>query len=166
MEDGRAAGGNLIGKFGLFIRRSAPLEYQHVGKNRAECRGKPAATEYFKSKTSAKLYDDFKPRVSESMNQVGFAHKYNAMMEKVPAVPFAKLESVGLNHYVTTKALDGLFHMVGQEDRRSGPTPPRGQRTFLKRYSGSSLAQPVSWPSAWCPCPGPREVLSFSGALF
>ena len=46
--------------------------------------GNTAATEYFKSKTSAKLYDEFKPSVSESMNQVGVTHSYNAMMEQGP----------------------------------------------------------------------------------
>ncbi len=42
--------------------------------------GNTAATEYFKSKTSAKLYEEFKPSVSESMNQVGVTRAYDAMM--------------------------------------------------------------------------------------
>jgi hypothetical protein len=98
--------------------------------------GNTAATEYFKSKTSAKLYDDFKPRVSESMNQVGVTHKYNAMMDKVPAVPFAKPESSDLNHYVTTKALDGLFHMVGQEEQKIRTNPAARTTDLLKKVFG------------------------------
>ena len=98
--------------------------------------GDTAATEYFKSKTSAKLYDEFKPSVSESMNQVGVTQKYNAMMEKVPAVPFAKPESVDLNHYVTTKALDGLFHMVGQEEQKIRTNPVAQTTDLLKKVFG------------------------------
>jgi hypothetical protein len=98
--------------------------------------GNTAATDYFKSKTSAKLYDEFKPSVSESMNQVGVTQKYNAMMDKVPAVPFAKPESVDLNHYVTTKALDGLFHMVGQEEQKIRTNPVAQTTDLLKKVFG------------------------------
>ena len=98
--------------------------------------GDTAATEYFQSKTSAKLYDEFKPGVSESMNQVGVTQKYNAMMDKVPAVPFGKPESVDLNHYVTTKALDGLFHMVGQEEQKIRTNPVAQTTDLLKKVFG------------------------------
>ena len=98
--------------------------------------GNTAATDYFKTKTSAKLYDEFKPSVSESMNQVGVTEKYNAMMDKVPAVPFAKPESVDLNHYVTTKALDGLFHMVGQEEQKIRTNPVAQTTDLLKKVFG------------------------------
>ena len=98
--------------------------------------GNTAATDYFKSKTSAKLYDEFKPSVSASMNQVGVTQKYNAMMDKVPAVPFAKPESVDLNHYVTTKALDGLFHMVGQEEQKIRTNPVAQTTDLLKKVFG------------------------------
>ena len=98
--------------------------------------GDTAATEYFKSKTSAKLYDEFKPSVSESMDQVGVTQKYYAMMDKVPAVPFAKPESVDLNHYVTTKALDGLFHMVGEEEQKIRTNPVAQTTDLLQKVFG------------------------------
>jgi hypothetical protein len=95
-----------------------------------------AATEYFKSKTSSKLYDEFKPSVSESMNQVGVTRSYNAMMSKVPAVPFAKPKSVDLDHYVTTKAPDGLFYMVGQEEQKIRTNPVAQTTNLLKKVFG------------------------------
>jgi len=54
------------------------------------------------------------------------------MMGKVPAVPFVKPESVDLNHYVATKALEGLFYMVGQEEKKIR-TNPLAQTTDLLR---------------------------------
>jgi hypothetical protein len=98
--------------------------------------GNTAATEYFKTKTSSKLYDEFKPSVSDSMNQVGVTRAYNAMMGKVPAVPFAKPESVDLDHYVTTKALDGLFYMVGQEEQKIRTNPVARTTDLLKKVFG------------------------------
>jgi hypothetical protein len=98
--------------------------------------GNTAATDYFKSKTSSKLYDEFKPSVTESMNQVGVTRSYNAMMGKVPAVPFAKPESVDLDHYVTTKALDGLFYMVGQEEQKIRTNPMAQTTDLLKKVFG------------------------------
>jgi len=98
--------------------------------------GNTAATDYFKSKTWAKLYDDFKPSVTKSMNQVGVTQKYNALMDMVPAVPFAKPESVDLNHYVTTKALDGLFYMVGQEEQKIRTNPVAQTTDLLKKVFG------------------------------
>ncbi len=98
--------------------------------------GNTAATEFFKSKTSSKLYNEFKPSVTESMNQVGVARAYNAMMGKVPSVPFAKQESVDLDHYVTTKALDGLFYMVGQEEQKIRTNPTAQTTDLLKRVFG------------------------------
>jgi ribosomal protein L22 len=98
--------------------------------------GNTAATEYFKSKTYSKLYDEFKPSVSDSMNQVGVTHAYNDMMGKVPSVPFANPESVDLNHYVTTKALDGLFYTVGQEEQKIRTNPMAQTTDLLKKVFG------------------------------
>jgi len=96
-----------------------------------------AATEYFKSKTSSKLFDEFKPSISESMNQVGVTHAYSAMMGKVPSVPFAKPESLDLDRYVTTKALDGLFFTVGQEEKKIRTNPAARTTELLKKVFGS-----------------------------
>ena len=98
--------------------------------------GNTAATEYFKSKTSSKLYNEFKPGVSESMKQVGVARAYNSMMGKAPSLPFVQKESVDLDHYVTTKALDGLFYMVGQEEQKIRTNPAARTTDLLKKVFG------------------------------
>lgn len=95
-----------------------------------------AATEYFKSKTSSKLYDEFKPIITQSMNEVGVTRSYNAMTAKVPSTPFTKPESVDLNHHVTTKALDGLFYMVGQEEKKIRTNPAARTTDLLKKVFG------------------------------
>jgi hypothetical protein len=99
--------------------------------------GDTAATDYFKSKTFHKLYDAFKPSVSSSMDEVGAAHAYKEMVEKyTSSVPFVKEESLDLDHYVTTKALDGLFYMVGQEEKRIRTDPTAQVTDLLRRVFG------------------------------
>ena len=93
-----------------------------------------AATDYFKSKTFNKIYTEFKPSVSTSMNKVGVTKSYKEMVGTyTSSVPFAKVESLDLDHYVTTKALDGLFHMVGEEERKIRTNPAARVTDLLKK---------------------------------
>lgn len=99
--------------------------------------GDTSATEYFKSKTYKKLYDDFKPSVSESMNKVGVTRSYKEMTGTYTSkVPFAKAESMDLDHYVTSKSLDGLFVMVGQEEKKIRTDPAARTTDLLKKVFG------------------------------
>jgi len=99
--------------------------------------GNTAATDYFRGKTSQKLYDQFKPIVSSSMDKVGVARAYKDMMAPYQSMPFASKESTDLNHYVTNKALDGLFLMVA-ERREEYPDQPGGAVTdLLKKVFGN-----------------------------
>src|SRR5439155_7125264 len=66
--------------------------------------GDTAATDFFKRKTSVRLYDAFRPIVDNSMNQVGTVQKYNDMLAGVQQVPFVKKETLDVGDYVTNKA--------------------------------------------------------------
>jgi hypothetical protein len=96
--------------------------------------GNTAATEYFKSKTSAQLFEAFKPDISESMNEVGVTRAYKAMTDRYTAmVPFGKVESLDLDRYVTNKSLDGLFYMVGQEETKIRTNPAARTTELLRK---------------------------------
>ncbi|MDD5010451.1 MAG: DUF4197 domain-containing protein [Syntrophorhabdaceae bacterium] len=96
-----------------------------------------SATEYFKSKTFDKIYAAFKPPVSESMNKVGVTRSYKEMTGKyTSSVPFGNMESVDLDHYVTTKTLDGLFFMVGQEEKKIRTNPAARTTDLLRQVFG------------------------------
>ena len=98
--------------------------------------GDTAATEFFKRKTSDKLYKAFKPTVSSSMNDVGATHKYKTMMSKYESLPFVDKQSLDLDHYVTNKALEGLFYMVGQEEKKIRTDPAARVTDLLKTVFG------------------------------
>ncbi len=74
--------------------------------------GDTAATDYFKTKTSKTIYDAYKPIISLSMEEVGVTKTYKTITDKSSSLPFVKKESIDLDHFVTTKALDGLFYML------------------------------------------------------
>lgn len=98
--------------------------------------GDTAATDYFKVKTTGKLSEAFRPIVSSSMNEVGTTRSYKEMMGKYTALPFAKSESLDLDRYVTDKALEGLFHMVGQEEIKIRKDPAARVTDLLKTVFG------------------------------
>jgi len=95
-----------------------------------------AATEYFKTKTSDKLYAAFKPIVSKSMDDVGTTRAYKEMMGKFTSIPFMSAESIDLDHHVTNKGLDGLFYMVGQEEKSIRTNPTARTTDLLKKVFG------------------------------
>ena len=90
----------------------------------------------FKRKTSDKIYTAFKPIISSSMNEAGVTRSYKAMMSKYTAVPFMKSESLDLDHYVTNKAMDGLFYMIGQEEKKIRTNPAARVTDLLKKVFG------------------------------
>ncbi|WAC08105.1 MAG: DUF4197 domain-containing protein [Thermodesulfobacteriota bacterium] len=98
--------------------------------------GDTSATDYFKRKTSDNIYTAFKPIISSSMNEVGVTRSYKAMMDKYTALPFMKSPSLDLDHYVTSKAMDGLFYMIGQEEKKIRTNPAARVTDLLKKVFG------------------------------
>lgn len=98
--------------------------------------GDTSATDYFKSKTSGSLYDEFKPIIASSMDSVGATRSYKEMMGKYTSLPFVKAESLDLDHYVTNKSLDGLFYMISQEEKKIRTDPAARVTDLLKKVFG------------------------------
>ncbi len=99
--------------------------------------GDTAATDYFKSKTSTKLHTAFRPSVESVMNDVGVNRQYNELVGKYQSVPFAKSITFDVNQYVTEKAMDGLFYVVGQEEKKIRTNPTARVTDLLKDVFGS-----------------------------
>lgn len=95
--------------------------------------GDTAATDYFRIKTSDAIYGQFKPIISSSMNDVGVTRSYKALMDKYTSLPFMKAEQMDLDDYVTGKALDGLFYMLGQEEKKIRTDPASRVTDLLKK---------------------------------
>jgi len=98
--------------------------------------GNTAATDFFKEKTRTKLFDEFKPVVTGSMDKVGVAQSYKKMTAGYSNIPFMKKEDIDLDNYVTNKSLDGLFVMVGQEEQKIRTDPAARVTDLLKKVFG------------------------------
>ena len=99
--------------------------------------GDTAATDYFKAKTSKKLHSAFRPPVETVMADVGVTRQYNDLIGKYKSVPFAKSVSFDINQYVTEKATDGIFFVVGQEEKKIRTNPAARATDLLKEVFGS-----------------------------
>ncbi len=98
--------------------------------------GDTAASDYFKKKTYDKLYTAFKPVISSNMNDVGVTRYYKDMTTKFTTLPFLKPETLDLDHYVTDKALDGLFYRIGEEEKKIRTDPKARVTELLKKVFG------------------------------
>jgi len=98
--------------------------------------GNTAATEFFRSKTHDKLYAAFKPTVSRKVNEVGATRAYKNMMGRYESVPLVSKQSLDLDDYVTNKSLDGLFYMVGEEEKKIRTNPAARTTDLLKTVFG------------------------------
>jgi len=95
-----------------------------------------AATDYFKGKTSPSLRIAFRPIVEKAMNEVGTVRQYNELLGQAKALPFLKTEDYELDRYVVGKALDGLYYVVGEEERKIRSDPSARVTDLLKDVFG------------------------------
>jgi hypothetical protein len=95
------------------------------------------ATLYFKDKTSALLQETFEPIVKESMGEVGVTRTYQDLDAKVKKIPFADSLSLDLDKYVTEGALNGLFQMLAEEEKKIRSDPAARVTDLLKKVFGN-----------------------------
>jgi hypothetical protein len=95
-----------------------------------------AATDYFKTKTTDKLTAAFRPVVEKSMNEVGVTRQYKELVGRYQTIPFVKSETFDIDSYVVSKALDGLFHVLGEEERKIRTNPAARTTDLLKEAFG------------------------------
>ncbi len=98
--------------------------------------GDTAATDFFKAKTSDKLYQTFRPVIDNSMNKVGTVQRYNALLGQAKKLPLVKTQSLDVGDYVTNKSLGGLFLMVAQEEKRIRTNPAARVTDLLQTVFG------------------------------
>ena len=91
-----------------------------------------AATEYFRNKTSEKLMTAFRPVVDRSMSEFNVTRQYKDLVGRYQAIPFVKTEALDIDGYVVGKSLDGLFHVLGEEERKIRTNPAARVTDLLK----------------------------------
>jgi hypothetical protein len=99
--------------------------------------GDTAATEYFRRTTQDALRKRFLPVVKRATSRVELAEKYNEYAESAAAFGLVKKEDANLDDYVTQKALDGLFVMVGEEEKKIRKDPLGTASGIIRKVFGA-----------------------------
>lgn len=95
--------------------------------------GNTAATDYLKGKTYDKLLTLFEPSVRKTMGEYKVTQQYDAITGKVQNLPLVgKAINLDVNHYVSSKALDGLFYMLAREEADIRTNPKARVTSLLK----------------------------------
>jgi hypothetical protein len=98
--------------------------------------GDQSVTDFFKGKTTDRLTAAFRPIVDRTTSEVGVTRQYKELVGRFQQIPFAKAESVDVDGYVTGKALDGLFVVLGQQEKQIRTNPAARSTDLLKAVFG------------------------------
>jgi hypothetical protein len=98
--------------------------------------GDDSATQFFASKTRAPLREQFLPIVTQATEKVSLAEKYNAVAGKAAGMGLLKGDEANIQQYVTGKALDGLFLMIAEEEKKIRKDPVGTGSAILKKVFG------------------------------
>ncbi len=99
--------------------------------------GDNAVTNFFAAKTRAPLSVTFLPIVTRATEKVSLAEKYNAVAGRAAGLGLLRGDEANIQQYVTGKALDGLYLMIGEEERKIRNDPIGTGSAILKKVFGS-----------------------------
>jgi hypothetical protein len=97
-----------------------------------------AATEYFRGQTWDDLRGNFHPIIEQKMEEIGLSRLYGQAADIYNELPFTgSTELIDLDEYVTDQALEGLFVVLAQEERKIREDPAARTSEILRRVFGS-----------------------------
>jgi hypothetical protein len=99
--------------------------------------GDDSVTQFFKSKTATQLADRFLPIVRKVTDRSGLAQQYNALAGQGAAFGLIKPEQATIERYVTQKALDGLYTMIAEEEKKIRANPLAAGSDIVRRVFGA-----------------------------
>jgi hypothetical protein len=98
--------------------------------------GDDSVTRFFADKTRAPLTERFLPIVKHQTERVDLAARFNAVAGQAAGLGLVKGDDANIEHYVTRKALDGLYLMIGEEEKKIRSDPVGTGSAILARVFG------------------------------
>ncbi len=95
--------------------------------------GPTSVTDFFAGKTRVPLGASFLPIVTEATKKVSLAERYNAVAGKAASLGLVKGEDTTIERYVTARALNGLYLMIGEEEKKIRADPVKTGSALLKK---------------------------------
>jgi hypothetical protein len=98
--------------------------------------GDDSVTRFFADKTRGPLAERFLPIVKRHTARVDLAGRFNAVAGRIAGLGLVKSEDANIDRYVTRKALDGLYLMIGEEERKIRRDPIGTGSAILAKVFG------------------------------
>lgn len=98
--------------------------------------GDTSVTTFFADKTRTPLSGTFLPIVTKATEKVGLAEKYNQFASKGVGLGLVKKEDANIQQYVTGKSLDGLYLIIGEEEKKIRQDPVGTGSAILSKVFG------------------------------
>ncbi|MGC4078504.1 MAG: DUF4197 domain-containing protein [Rubrivivax sp.] len=95
--------------------------------------GDTSVTDFFARKTREPLGVKFLPIVTRATEKVKLADRYNAVAGKAMRFGLVRQEDANVQQYVTAKALDGLYLMIGEEEKKIRADPVGTGSAILRK---------------------------------
>jgi hypothetical protein len=96
-----------------------------------------SATQFFRRTSEETLREKFRPIVEEFTEKTGVTSKYKVMVGKAGfAAQLLGKDATDLDGYVTQKALDGLFLLVADEEKKIRENPIGRTTSLLRKVFG------------------------------
>ena len=99
--------------------------------------GDTSVTNFFAEKTRVPLGEKFLPVVTNTTARVNLAEKYNQIAGKAAGLGLIKGDEISMERYVTGKTLDGLYYMIGEEERKIRQDPIGTGSAVLQKVFGA-----------------------------
>jgi hypothetical protein len=99
--------------------------------------GDDAGTQYFRRVTSDQLTSKFKPTIARETGKLQLAPLYDRYAGKAAELGLVNKQDADLNDYVTSKALDGLFSRIADEERAIRKNPLGQANSLIKKVFGA-----------------------------
>lgn len=97
-----------------------------------------AATQYMRNATATQLRDIFKPTVQKALDATLATKYWTDITTQYNRIPLVQRINPDLSDYATSKAIDGLFTLVAEEEARIRKDPAARTTDLLKRVFGAN----------------------------
>ena len=99
--------------------------------------GETSVTRFFADKTREPLSMRFLPVVTRATEKVDLANQYNQFAARAAGFGLVKKEDASIELYVTGRSLDGLYTIIGEEERKIRQNPVGSGSAILGKVFGA-----------------------------
>ena len=99
--------------------------------------GDTSVTDFFVQRTRSPLTGRFLPMVTQATEKVALAQTYNEFAGRAAKYGLVKSEDANMPQYVTGKTLDGLYTVIGDEERKIRQDPVGTGSQILQKVFGA-----------------------------